>query len=194
MDLRRLRRLHQGGAFFVVRERDDVRRYVTQSRPVDRSKPLRSDRTIRFCGEDFRKHWPEPMRRVSLFDIEHRRHPAFWSNQWELAACVIAELYRQRWQAELFFRWIKQNLRLRSFYGTSPNAVRVQLWTAIIAYLCAAITRHRCGLARFTNLTTFLHVNSLQDLSKVPVTELSGEVNTMSTNIYTQNQFTFSNL
>lgn len=194
VDLRRLRRLHQGGAFFVVRERDDVRRYVAQSRPVDRSGPLRSDQTIRFGGEDSRKHWPEPMRRVSLFDPEHRRHLAFWTNQWELAASIIAELYRQRWQVELFFRWIKQNLRLRSFYGTSPNAVRVQLWTAIIAYLCAAITRHRYGLAGSTNLTTFLQVISLHALSKVPVPELFGEVDTTAADIDTPNQLTFSDL
>ena len=98
VDLRRLRRLHQGGDFFVVRERDDVRRYVAQSRPVDRSGPLRSDQTIPFCGEDSRKHWPEPMRRVSLVDPEHRRHLASWINQWELTASIIAELYRQRWR------------------------------------------------------------------------------------------------
>jgi hypothetical protein len=94
----------------------------------------------------------------------------------------------------LFFRWMKQNLRLRSFYGTSPNAVRVQLWTAIIAYLCAAITRHRCGLAGATNLTTFLQVISLHALSKVPVQELFTEFDTRLHAIDNPNQLTFSDL
>jgi len=172
VDLQRLRRIATSGAYFVVRERDDVLRYVVQSRPVDRTGPLRSDQSIRFRGRHSRAHWPDALRRVSIYDSDHRRHLAFWTNQWSLPPALIAELYRQRWQVELFFRWIKQNLRLHSFYGTSPNAVRVQIWTALCAYLCAAITRHRHGLASQINLTNFLQIVSIHSLAKVPLAEL----------------------
>lgn len=172
VDLRRLRRLASHGAYFVVRERDDVLRYVAQSRSVDHTAGLRSDQIIRFRGQQSRTNWPDTLRRVSLYDPTHRRHLAFWTNQWSLPAATITELYRQRWQVELFFRWIKQNLRLHAFYGTTPNAVRVQIWTALCAYLCAAITRHHAGLAPQVSLTNFLQIISIHSLSKVPLAEL----------------------
>ncbi|MDI1249828.1 MAG: IS4 family transposase, partial [Lacunisphaera sp.] len=141
IDFRRLRRIAQAGAFFVVRDRCDVKYYTAQSRPVDRTTAVRSDQTIRFNGTVAARLWPERMRRVSIYDFEHHRRLVFWTNVWDLPAATIAELYRQRWQIELFFRWIKENLRLRSFYGTSPNAIRVQIWTAISAYLASALAR-----------------------------------------------------
>lgn len=170
IDFRRLRRLAQAGAFFVIRERPDVKHYTAESRHVDRTAELRSDQTIRFNGATAARLWPEPMRRVSIYDSTHHRRLAFWTNLWTLPAIVIAELYRQRWQIELFFRWIKENLRLRSFYGTSPNAVRVQIWSAISAYLASAIARKRYGIS--TNLTTFLQVLSLHACARVPLPEL----------------------
>jgi hypothetical protein len=172
VDLQRLRRIATGAAYFVVRERDDVLRYVVQSRPVDRSGPLRSDQIIRFRGRQSRANWPEPLRRVSIYDAPHHRHLAFWTNQWALPAALIAELYRQRWQVELFFRWIKQNLRLHCFYGYTPNAVRTQIWSALCAYLCAAITRHRCGLSAQVSLTNFLQIVSIHSVAKTPLPEL----------------------
>lgn len=188
VDLLRLRRIAHGGAYFVVRERDDVLRYVAQSRPVDRSTPLRSDQVIRFRGRHSRVHWPEPMRRVSLYDDSHQRRLAFWTNQWSLPAHVIAELYKQRWQVELFFRWIKQNLRLHSFYGTSANAVRIQIWTALCAYLCAAITRQRCGLAPHLTLTHFLQIVSIHSFAKIPLPELLAHLVAQSTSDEKNNQ------
>lgn len=170
IDFRRLRRIAQGGAFFVIRERPDVKYYTAQSRPVDRTTSLRSDQTIRFNGTDVCKLWPEAMRRVSIYDFEHHRRLAFWTNLWALPAATIAELYRQRWQIELFFRWIKENLRIRAFYGTSPNAVRIQLWTAISAYLATALARRHHKLT--TNLTTFLQVLSLHACARVPLEQL----------------------
>ena len=94
------------------------------------------------------------MRRGSVFDSERRRRLAFWTNNWVQPTATVAELYRQRWQIELFFHWIKQNLRIRAFYGTWPNAIRVQLWSAICTYLCVVITRKRLHLPQ--NLTTVL--------------------------------------
>jgi len=170
IDFRRLRRIAQAGAFFVVRDRCDVKYYTAQSRPVDRTTTLRSDQIIRFNGTAAARLWPEPMRRVSLYDPIHRRRLAFWTNVWDLPAGTIAELYRKRWQIELFFRWIKENLRLRSFYGTSANAIRLQIWTAISAYLAAAITRRHFNLT--TNLTTFLQVLSLHACHRVSLAEL----------------------
>ena len=192
IDFRRLRRIAEAGAFFVIRERPDVRSYVAASRPVDRTTKLRSDQSIRFNGSDVPRHWPELMRRVSIFDAEHSRRLAFWTNQWVLSAAIIAELYRQRWQIELFFRWVKQSLRIRTFYGTSANAVRVQLWSAICTYLAIAITRKQLGIA--TNLTTVVQVLSLHALSKIPIQELFAGIDTSEPQIDTNNQLTFKNL
>lgn len=170
LDLQRLQRFQREGAFFVIRERSDFSFYVAESRPVDRTTTLRCDQTIRFNGDSSRYTWPLPMRRISIYDAAHHRRMAFWTNQWTLSALLIAELYRQRWQIELFFRWIKQNLRIRLFFGTTPNAVRVQLWSAIATYLAVAIARKELGLQR--SLTTVLQVLSVNAFQKVPLVEL----------------------
>ena len=109
-------------ALFVIRERPDLRFLVTGSRPVDRRTSLRCDQTIRFNGEDSPRSWPERMRRVGIFDVAHSRRMAFWTNQWTLPAATISELYRQRWQIEIFFRRVKQNLRICSWSGFTENA------------------------------------------------------------------------
>jgi hypothetical protein len=192
VDLSRLRRIAQAGAFFVIRERADVRYYVTASRPVDRTTSLRADQSIRFNGWYSKDTFPERLRRVSIFDTEHSRRLAFWTNQWTLPASTIADLYRKRWQIELFFRWIKQNLRIRAFYGTTPNAVRVQLWTAISAYLCVAIARKRLNLS--ANLTTVLQIISVHALQKVPIAELFAKSDTSQQSLDTPGQLTFNDL
>jgi hypothetical protein len=117
---------------------------------------------------------------------------AFWTNQWTLPAATISQLYRQRWQIELFFRWVKQSLRIRTFYGTSPNAVRVQLWSAICVYLAIAITRKELGIT--TNLTTFVQVLSVHALSKVPIAEVFTKLDTSDHHIDTPDQLTFNDL
>lgn len=190
LDLRRLQRFDREGAFFVIRERPDLRFYVAESRPVDRTTTLRCDQTIRFNGEASRHSWPMPLRRVGIYDAEHHRRMAFWTNQWTLSALIIAELYRQRWQIELFFRWIKQNLRIRSFFGTTPNAVRVQLWSAIATYLAVAIARKELGIQR--SLTTVLQILSVNAFQKVPLPELFDKVATSTPAVDTANQLTFS--
>ena len=130
--------------------------------------------------------------RSSIHDLEQSMRLAFWTNQWTLSAATISELYRQRWQIELFFRWVKQSLRIRTFYGTSPNAVRVQLWSAICVYLAIAITRKELGLS--TNLTTFVRVLSVHALSKVPIAELFTKLDTSRTHFDTPEQLTFNDL
>jgi hypothetical protein len=192
IDFRRLRRIAEAGAFFVIRDRPDVRYYVVASRPVDRTTSLRSDQSIRLNGWEAPRHWPDLLRRISIYDTEHSRRLAFWTNQWTLPAATIAELYKHRWQIELFFRWVKHGLRIRTFYGTSPNAVRVQLWSAICTYLAIAITRKQLGIT--TNLTTFVQVLSLHALSKVPVSELFAKNYTREESLNKFNQLTFSDL
>ena len=109
---------------------------------------------------------------------------AFWTNPWTLPAATISELYRQRWQIEIFFRWIKQNLRIRSFYGTTPNAVRVQLWIAISTYLAVAIARKQLGVTR--SLTTVLQIVSVNAFQKLPLAELFAEDDTSATGLETK--------
>jgi IS4 transposase len=190
LDLRRLQRFTRESAFFVIRERPDLSYYVAESRPVDRSTTLRCDQTIRFNGEDSRRSWPDRMRRVGIYDAEHARRMAFWTNQWTLPATIISELYRQRWQIEIFFRWIKQNLRIRNFYGTTPNAVRVQLWIAIGTYLAVAIARKQLGITR--SLTTVLQIVSVNAFQKVTLAELFAENDTSQHGFDTPNQLTLN--
>lgn len=190
LDLRRPQRFTREGAFFVIRERHDLKFYVAESRPVDRSTTLRCDQTIRFNGCDSRRSWPERMRRAGIFDAEHSHRMAFWTNQWTLPAATISELYRQRWQIEIFFRWVKQYLRIRSFYGTTSNAVRVQLWSAICTYLAVAITRKQLGLTR--SLTAVLQILSVNAFQKVPIVELFAELDTSELNSNTPNQLTLN--
>lgn len=192
IDFRRLRRMAEAGAFFVIRDRPDIKYYVVVSRPIDRSGPLRSDQTIRLNGHTASKLWTEPLRRVSIFDHDHSRRLTFWTNQWTLPAATIAELYKQRWQVELFFRWVKQSLRLRTFYGTTPNAVRVQLWSAICTYLAIAITRKELGLS--INLTTLVQILSVHPFSKVPIPELVTNFDTRQRTPHPGNQLTFSEI
>ena len=190
LDLRRLPRFQQEGAFFVIRERSDFSFYVTESRPVDRATTLRCDQTIRFNGDSSRHTWPMPMRRVGLYDVAPHRRMAFWTNQWTLSAQLIAELYRQRWQIELFFRVLKQNLHIRTFFGTTPNAVRVQLWSAIATYLAVAIARKELGLPH--SLTTVLQIISVNAFQKVPLAELFAEVDESATSLDMTNQLTLN--
>ena len=170
VDLRRLARLDRGGAFFVIRAKTNLLTYVVASRPVDRTTPARSDQSIRFRGQEPKRGWPGDLRRVSIFDAEQKRRLVFWTNHWDLPAALIGEIYRQRWQVELFFRWIKQNLRLRTFYGLTPNAVRIQLWSAISAYLLVAIARKELGLS--LSLQKILQIISVNIFERIPLHQL----------------------
>ena len=190
VDFRRLRRLADQGAFFVIRARPDVRFYVRASRSVDRGTSLRADQIIRLNGTDAPEHWPGDLRRVTLYDANNSRRLIFWSNLWSAPATVIAEAYRQRWQIELFFRWLKHGLRIQTFYGTSDNAVRLQLWASICVYLAMATARKQLGIT--TNLTTFVQVLSLHALSKAPIPELFADLDTRLKPMDENKQMTFN--
>ena len=170
LDFIRLRQLHQAGGFFVVRNKQHVKFRVTASRPVDKSTGLRCDQTIRLTGHSSRRTYPHLLRRIRVYDPQNQVALVLLTNQFDLPALVIAELYRQRWRVELFFKWIKQHLRLRSFFGRSENAVRCQIWSAICAYLLVAIVKRQLEIRK--TLNEILQIVSVNIFEQTPLTEL----------------------
>ena len=151
MDFVRLYRLHRAGAFFVVRCKEPVSFKVLESRPVDKGHGFKCDQTVRLQSNWSKKSFPQPLRKIRLYDAEHKVMLVLLTNNFSLSAATIGQLYKQRWQVELFFKWIKQHLRLRAFYGRSENAVRSQIWSAICAYLLVAILKKRNGIKKSMN-------------------------------------------
>jgi transposase len=170
LDFFRLFKLHQAGGLFVVRNKHHVKFRVTASRPVDKSTGLRCDQTIQLTSKWSAKSYPQPLRRIRVYDPENKVTLVLLTNQFDLPAAVIAELYRKRWQVELFFKWIKQHLRIRSFYGRSENAVRCQIWSAICAYLMVAIVKKRLQIRK--SLNEILQIVSVNIFEQVPLKEL----------------------
>jgi len=177
----RLYRLHVAGAFFVTRLKAGIRFYVVESRPVDETTGLRCDQTIRLSSRKGREEYPEPLRRISYIDPETGQALVFLTNWFELAAFAITQVYRRRWGIELFFRWIKQHLRLRGFFGNSPNGVRVQIWAALCAYLLVAIAKQQKHLD--PSLYEILQVVSICPLQQMPLEELLMKVDTSDATI-----------
>lgn len=170
LDFERLYRLHILGAFFVTRLKSNTRYYVVKSRPVAADCGLRCDQIIRLNSEKGRRCYPAVLRRISYIDPETGVWLVFLTNQFELEAKTITSIYRYRWKIELFFRWIKQHLRLRGFFSTDPNGVRVQIWTALCAYLLVALAKRENALPQ--SLHQILQVVSIAALEKVPLPEL----------------------
>ena len=146
IDFARLFTLHQAAAFFVTRAKQNIQYYRRCSRPCDPSTGVRSDQTIVLNGPKTSRLYPVQLRRVHYFDVEKQLHLILLTNNFLLPALCIAQLYRCRWQVELFFRWIKQHLRIKAFYGTSENAVKTQVWVALSTYLLVAILKKRFNL------------------------------------------------
>jgi hypothetical protein len=164
---KRLYAMAQAAAFFVVRARDNMRFRRRYSHPVDKSSGLRSDQTIVFTGDASAHDYPAPARRVHFFDTKQQHDLVFLTNHFALPALTIAQLYKSRWKVELFFKWIKQHLRIKAFYGTSANAVKVQIWVAVSVYLLLAILKKRLGLQ--ADLYRILQVASVTVFEKTPV-------------------------
>jgi IS4 transposase len=135
VDFCRLYTLHQAGAFFVTRTKTNMNDHRVYSRPVDKTTGLRFDQTIALDGFYTRQEYPQHLRRIGFVDPETAKRLVFLTNHFVLPALTIAALYKQRWKVELFFKWIKQHLRIRHFYGTSENAVKTQIWTAVL-FMC----------------------------------------------------------
>lgn len=148
IDFGRLYAISQSGAFFVVRAKRNLAYARRASRPVDKATGLRSDQTIVLTGPKTSQEYPAPLRRISYVDAETGKRFVFLTNNFTLPALTIAQLYKCRWQVELFFKWIKQYLRIKAFYGTSENAVKTQIWIAISVYVLVAILKKELTLDR----------------------------------------------
>ena len=165
VDFRRLYALHRAGAFFVTRTKINMNYHRVYSHVVDRTTGLRFDQTIALDGYYSQRHYPQHLRRVSFADPETGKRLMFLTNNFALSALTIARLYKSRWQVELFFKWIKQHLRIRHFYGTSENAVKTQIWTAVCVYVLAAVIKKE--LALDVSLYTFLQILSVHSFEKL---------------------------
>ena len=174
IDFARLHRFTRNMAFFGTRAKRNMDYSRRCYRPVDKSTGLRSDQTIILTGPKTSKAYPVPLRRISFCDPETEKRFVFLSNNFLLLALTIARIYKCRWQVELFFKWIKQNLRIKTFYGTSPNAVKTQVWIAISVYVLVAIVRKELKLDKSPG--EILQILSITLCEKTPIfTVLSGQ-------------------
>ena len=167
IDFERLLLFTLCSAFFVVRTKENILLQRRYSRPVDKTTGLRSDHTVILTAIDSAKAYPDPLRRVTYFDAEKEKRLKFLTNNFALPALTIAQIYKCRWQVELFFKWIKQHLRIKAFYGTSENAVKTQIWIAVSVYVLVAIVRKRLGLE--ASLYQILQILSLTLFEKMPI-------------------------
>lgn len=170
LDFARLYTWNLFNAFFVVRAKTNLQFRRLYSYPVDKSTGLRCDQKIVLTGFYSAKGYPEKLRRIRFFDEKNNRYLTFLTNNFSLSAFTIAELYKNRWQIELFFKWIKQHLRIKSFFGTSQNAVKTQVWIAISVYILIAIIKKQLNLNM--TLYTFLQILSVSVFEKTPILQL----------------------
>ncbi len=170
LDFARLHRFHQAGSFFVTRAKSNTKAKRRYSRRVDRSTGLMCDQTVFLTGQYSPQDYPAPLRRIRFKDPETAKTLVFLTNNFTLPAFTITELYRCRWQVELFFKWIKQHLRIKAFFGTSENAVKSQIWIAVSVYVLVAIVRKRLKLR--ASLYQILQILSLTLFEKTPMDQL----------------------
>jgi hypothetical protein len=188
LDFSRLYSLKQAAAFFVTRAKRGFcfkRRY---SHPVDKSTGVLCDQTVVLTGFYAAKDYPEPLRRIVYFDAETGKRFVFLTNSFDLPASTIARLYKLRWQVELFFKWIKQHLRIKAFYGTSENAVKTQVWIAVSVYVLMAIVKKEYLLEQ--SLYTILQVVSVTLFAKMPILQAFSQHRHKTKNDQNRNQLT----
>ena len=173
LDFARLYELNQIGAYFVIRARCTLQYVRMQSMPVDPATGMRSDQIVVLAIEHSQKGYPERLRRVRFFDAESQRHFVYLTNNFVLPALTIALLYKSRWQVELFFKWIKQHLRIKRFIGTSVNAVKTQVWIAICVYVQVAILKKQLHLPQ--SLHKILRILNANAFENLPILELLTE-------------------
>jgi transposase len=167
VDFARLHALHRTGGFFVTRAKTNLAAHRVYSRPVDRETGLVCDQTIALDGFYTQKDYPDHLRRIRFNDPDNGKRLVFLSNHFDLPALTICRLYKSRWQVELFFKWIKQHLRIKQFYGTSENAVKTQIWIAVSVYVLVAIIKKQLKLK--TSLYTLLQILSVTLFEKIPL-------------------------
>ena len=173
IDYKRLFALHQAGAFFVTRAKETMDARRVYSLPADRTRGIVCDQRVRLNGFYAGKHYPEHLRRIRYREPETGRTLVFLTNNTALDATTICALYKCRWQVELFFKWIKQHLRIKRFLGTSENAVKTQIWAAISTYVLIAIVKKELGIE--ASLYTFLQILSVSIFEKTPILCALGE-------------------
>jgi hypothetical protein len=167
LDFERLYGFTAAAAFFVVRSKSNVVLQRRYSHAVDKTTGVRSDQTVILTALDSATTYPDPLRRVSYLDVETRKRFKFLTNNFALPALTIAHIYKARWQVELFFKWSKQHLRIKAFYGTSENSVKTQIWIAVSVYVLVAIVRKRLGLE--ISLYQILQILSVTLFEKTPI-------------------------
>ena len=187
LDFHRLYTLNQCLAFFVIRSKKNTKFRRLYSRNIDKSTGLRCDQTIVLTGINTAKEYPEKLRRVKFFDKKTGKRFSFLTNNFIVSALIIADLHRCRWQVELFFKWIKQHLRIKSFYGTSENAVKTQIWIAVSVYVLVAIVKKRLRLNDMS-LYTILQILSVTLFEKTSILQLLTESSYNIHTAYNDNQ------
>jgi hypothetical protein len=192
LDFGRLRQVALQGAFFVVRSRRLLGFAVLHSSPVSRVENLRSDQKIQLTNPHSKRSHPEPLRRVRVWDPVRQKSLVFLTNHFALPAQSVADLYRRRWQIELFFKWIKQHLRIRGFLGHTPNAVQCQLWSALCTYLLVAILKKKLNLTH--SLHEILQILSIHPFEQTPIRELLMNTVIYNENSHQQNLFNLNNI
>jgi hypothetical protein len=170
VDFTRLYTVNLFPAFFVIRAKSNFRYRRLNSQKVDKTLGLRSDQRIVLTTKKSRAAYPETLRRVSYVDLDTKKRFVYLTNIFTVSALTVADIYKQRWQVELFFRWIKQHLRIKTFYGTSPNAVKTQIWIAVSIYLLVAILKKRLHLPG--NLHTILQILEVNIFEKKPIFQI----------------------
>lgn len=190
LDFLLLAHIDASRAFLVTRAKSNTSFYVRASRPVGKASGLRADQIIRLNGSKTKAHYLENLRRISYLDTETGKTLVFLTNDFEVEATIVAKIYKARWQIELFFKWLNQNLRIKAFYGTSENAVKTQIWIAMSAYLLVAILNKTLGIEQ--SMSRVLHVISVNVFSKNTIHQLLTDCNTSEALNNTPTQFIFN--
>jgi len=190
-DFNRLYALHQAKANFIIRDKANTLHRRVYSRPVDKNTGLRCDQTITLSPYGSVRY-PELLRLVRFFDSKSSKRFTFLTNNFTIDAITVTEFYRSRWKIELFFKWIKQHLRIKAFFGTSENAVKTQIWTAISVYVIIAIIKKRLALK--PDLYTILQILSVSIFEKVPITQVLTTTDVLNKSTQNDNQLLLFNL
>lgn len=191
-DFERLYRFSKNLAFFVTRAKKNLAYARQDYRLVDKTTGLRSDQTIRLTGPKTSGRYPDPLRRIGYYDIDTNKRFVFLTNNFALDALIIAKLYKCRWRIELFFKWIKQHLRIKAFFGTSTNAVKTQIWIAISVYLVVAIMKKELGLEQ--SLYEILQILSITLFQKELMAQVLMKTKPQNQNVADHNQLLLFNL
>jgi Transposase DDE domain/Domain of unknown function (DUF4372) len=186
LDFGRLHALHRAQAFFAIRAKSNLQYRRLYSHPIDKASGLRCDQTIVLTGVQSYTDYPSPLRRIKFYDATHDKLLVFLTNHFDLPALTITELYRCRWQVELFFKWIKQHLRIKAFFGTSENAVKTQVWIAIAVYVLVAVVKKRLNIN--ASLHTILQILSLTLFEKTPLDQLFARIDPEDESVDNGNQ------